>query len=170
MFRSPSWPLIPVVVALVSVAVAFSSLPKPHRQVAAATVEWHEDLDAAIQIAKRTGKDVLVNFTAQRNCHACGLLKRQVLIQPEFLAYVHPHFVLVEIDKSMLETTRQEPPSCAGWRLGSFNIERAACRPCSCSIHRGGLTASLIIETAGQSSLWSFLRSAEPFDNRETNS
>ncbi len=103
MLRSPSWLLIPVVFALASVVVAFSSVPKPRRQVTTRTVEWHEDLDAAIQIAKRTGKDVLVNFTARRNCHACELLKRQVLIQAEFLAYVGPRFVLVEIDKSMLE-------------------------------------------------------------------
>jgi thioredoxin-related protein len=103
MLRSPSWLLIPVVLALASVAVVFSSVSKPHRQVTIATVKWYEDLDAAIQIAKRTGKDLLVNFTARRNCHACGLLKRQVLIQPEFLDYVDPRFVLVEIDKSMLE-------------------------------------------------------------------
>ena len=103
MLRSPSWLLIPVVFALASVVVAFSSVPKPRRQVTTRPVEWHEDLDAAIQITKRTGKDVLVNFTARRNCHACELLKRQVLIQAEFLAYVGPRFVLVEIDKSMLE-------------------------------------------------------------------
>jgi thioredoxin-related protein len=103
MLRSPSWLLIPVVVALVSVAVVVSSPSKQRRQVMVAAVEWHEDLDAAIQSARRTGKDVLVNFTARRNCYACVLLKRQVLIQPEFLAYVGSRFVLVEIDKSMLE-------------------------------------------------------------------
>ena len=103
MLQSPLWPLIPVVVALVSVVAVFSSVSKSHRQVTAATVEWDEDLDAAHQIAERTGKAVLVNFTARQNCHACGLLKRQVLIQPDFLDYVRSRFVLVEIDKSMLE-------------------------------------------------------------------
>lgn len=103
MLRSPSWSLIPVVVALVSVAVVFSSLPKPRRPMTATTIEWHEDLDAAIQIAKRTGKDVFVNFTARRYCHYCKLLKKQVLVQPEFLDYVRSRFVLVEIDKSILE-------------------------------------------------------------------
>jgi thioredoxin-related protein len=103
MLRSPSWLLIPVVVALVSVAVVFSTVPKRNRLVTATTVEWHEDLDAAIQIAKRTGKDVLVNFTARRYCYHCTLLKKQVLIQQDFLNYVRSRFVLVEIDKSMLE-------------------------------------------------------------------
>lgn len=100
---SPSWSLIPVVVALVSVAVVFSTVPKRNRLVTATTVEWHEDLDAAIQIAKRTGKDVLVNFTARRYCYYCTLLKKQVLIQQDFLDYVRSRFVLVEIDKSMLD-------------------------------------------------------------------
>jgi tetratricopeptide (TPR) repeat protein len=57
MLRSPSWPLIPVAAALLSVAVVVSSPSKSRRQVVAAGVKWHVDLDTAMQIARGSGKE-----------------------------------------------------------------------------------------------------------------
>ena len=98
-----AWLLIPACLALLSV-VATVSLPRvPGPTSANISPGWQDVLEAAFKVARRSGRDVLVNFTARRNCYACILLKKQVLMQPEFLNYVRSRFVLVEIDKSILE-------------------------------------------------------------------
>ena len=98
-----NWVLIPVCLALLSVVVAVSQPRPPRLSNVKESANWQNDLDAAFQMARRSGRDVLVNFTARRYCHYCTLLAREVLVRPEFLDYVGTRFVLVEIDKSILE-------------------------------------------------------------------
>ncbi len=98
-----AWLLVPAGLALLSVAVTVSQPRLPRSASTSVSPGWQDDLEAAFKVARRSGRDVLVNFTARRYCHACTLLKKQVLMQPEFLDYVQTRFVLVEIDKSILE-------------------------------------------------------------------
>jgi hypothetical protein len=97
-----TWLLIPAGLALLSVAVMVPQPRLPRPMSANMSPGWQDDLEAAFQMTRRSGRDVLVNFTARRDCHACTLLKKQVLMQPEFWDYVRSRFVLVETDKSIL--------------------------------------------------------------------
>ncbi|MBE6420308.1 MAG: DUF255 domain-containing protein [Akkermansiaceae bacterium] len=64
----------------------------------AAQIEWMSDLDSACQKAREEGKLLLVEFTGSDWCKACILQKKNVLDKPEFAAWVHQHYVPVEVN------------------------------------------------------------------------
>ena len=60
--------------------------------------DWMTDYEAAKTQATEQGKDILVNFTGSDWCGYCIRMRKDVLEQPEFDAYVADKFVLLEID------------------------------------------------------------------------
>jgi len=59
---------------------------------------WYAEMPPALAEAKRTGKDMIIDFGGSDWCEACKLLKENVLIKPEFNARASKQFVLVDID------------------------------------------------------------------------
>ncbi len=52
----------------------------------------------ALAEAKRTGKDMIIDFGGSDWCVACKLLKENILVKPEFNKRASRQFVLVDID------------------------------------------------------------------------
>ncbi|HEX4145653.1 MAG TPA: thioredoxin family protein [Pirellulales bacterium] len=79
--------------------------PAAAAEPAPAKVHWLRGIDAALQLAAKTDRDVLINFTGRGWCYYCELLDRDVFAKSEFAAAADD-FVLVEIDFPRLD----EPP------------------------------------------------------------
>ena len=60
--------------------------------------DWTEDIDAAIELAEKEDKDVLVLFTGSDWCPPCIKLEKEVLSKEDFLKEIKPGFVLVKLD------------------------------------------------------------------------
>lgn len=58
---------------------------------------WTNDINAALEEARDTGKDILL-FGTTTWCGPCKKLKADVLTNPEFKAFVAKHFVPVWVD------------------------------------------------------------------------
>lgn len=69
---------------------------------------WMTDLPAALQLAEREGKLVLVDFTGSDWCSACIVLRRTVLDTPSFREFAADKFVLMEVDLPMKEGGKPE--------------------------------------------------------------
>lgn len=74
--------------------------PRPQPQVphAGNSAPWITDYSAALQQAKSDKTKVFLFFTGSDWCGWCVRLKKEVLSQPEFLAYAQSKLVLVDID------------------------------------------------------------------------
>lgn len=59
---------------------------------------WMTDFPAAKQKAMQENKLVLIDFTGSDWCSGCIQLRRNVLDNPDFLAYAGERFVLMEVD------------------------------------------------------------------------
>jgi thiol-disulfide isomerase/thioredoxin len=59
---------------------------------------WYAEMPPALAEAKRTGKDMLIDFGGSDWCVACSLLKEHVLTKPAFIERASKQFVLVDID------------------------------------------------------------------------
>src|SRR4051794_25661660 len=59
---------------------------------------WYAEMPPALAEAKRTGKDMLIDFGGSDWCVACDLLKKHVLTKPAFIERASRQFVLVDID------------------------------------------------------------------------
>ena len=59
---------------------------------------WHPDLDAALEVARAEGKDLLVDFTGSDWCGWCHRLDGEVFTQEAFLAPAAAAYVLVALD------------------------------------------------------------------------
>lgn len=66
--------------------------------LAHATGPWLTDYDAAVAIAKKQNKPLLVEFTGSDWCHWCKVLDREVLSQRSFISKAKKDYVLVKID------------------------------------------------------------------------
>ena len=60
--------------------------------------EWHTDFDAAKQLAKKEGKDLLMEFTRSEGCGWCLKLEKEVLSQTAFKEEMTKNYVLVMLD------------------------------------------------------------------------
>jgi YHS domain-containing protein/thiol-disulfide isomerase/thioredoxin len=69
-------------------------------------VQWHQDVERAMQLAARTDRLVLLHFWG-RSCEPCLHLDRQVYNQPRFAAWLETHFVPVKVDVEMWPKTVQ---------------------------------------------------------------
>jgi len=59
---------------------------------------WYTDVDRAINISKKTGKEIFVFFTGKEWCSWCKKLDRQILSQEDFINYAKENLVLLELD------------------------------------------------------------------------
>ncbi len=64
----------------------------------AAVGQWTMDAEAALALAKKEGKPVLINFTGSDWCGWCKLMERRVFSQPAWQAYAKGNLVLVWAD------------------------------------------------------------------------
>lgn len=59
---------------------------------------WHTDLEAAMELAKKEKKAVLVEFTGSDWCPPCIAMRKNVFSKKEFVEEASKHFILVELD------------------------------------------------------------------------
>jgi len=59
---------------------------------------WHNNLDKAMEISKKSKKPLLMFFTGSDWCGWCIRLQNEVLKTPEFAAWAKENVVLVELD------------------------------------------------------------------------
>jgi protein disulfide-isomerase len=62
------------------------------------SLNWHINLEKAVEIAKAEDKKILVNFTGSDWCVWCIRLNNEVFSQDEFAQYADENLVLVKLD------------------------------------------------------------------------
>lgn len=62
------------------------------------SLDWHTNLEEAIQIGQKENKSILVNFTGSDWCQWCKKLSSEVFTQSEFEKYADENLVLVKLD------------------------------------------------------------------------
>ena len=73
---------------------------------------WSEDLDKALETAKKEKKSVLVEFTGSDWCPPCKMMRKEVFSKEEFVKSASKNFILVEIDlpKGRRDVAEKEEP------------------------------------------------------------
>ena len=61
-------------------------------------LEWHTDVNTAINISVESGKPLLFFFTGSAWCGWCKRLQKEVFFKPEFATWANKNVVLVELD------------------------------------------------------------------------
>jgi thiol-disulfide isomerase/thioredoxin len=67
---------------------------------------WFEEFEPAQAEARRTGKDLLIDFGGSDWCAPCKWLKERIASKPEFIAAATAHFILVDIDDLRRATSK----------------------------------------------------------------
>jgi thioredoxin-related protein len=78
---------------------------------AATTERWIADFDQAAQIAKKEGKDLLVDFTGSDWCGWCIKLHKEVFDFDSFLDAAEKSYVLVALDYPHDEAVKKKVPN-----------------------------------------------------------
>lgn len=78
---------------------------------------WNDNLEKAVEIAKKQDKAILINFSGSDWCKWCKKLDTEVFSQNEFINYAKKNLVLVKID--FPQYTPQDP------KVQSYNREVA---------------------------------------------
>ena len=65
---------------------------------AADNLKWQDNLEKALQHAKKENKAVLVNFTGSDWCNWCKRLSAEVFSKKEFEQYAKKNLILVKLD------------------------------------------------------------------------
>lgn len=60
--------------------------------------EWLESFEQAKEVAARTGRPILADFTGSDWCHYCELLHNEVFSKPAFHDWAAENVVLLELD------------------------------------------------------------------------
>ncbi len=79
-------------------AVAFGVAALASTAFANAPEGWETDVDAAIALAKKDGKSVMIEFTGSDWCPPCIMMGKKVFSKPEFVKAASKDFVLVHLD------------------------------------------------------------------------
>jgi thioredoxin-related protein len=79
-------------------AVTFSVASMVSTSFANAPKGWETDVDAAIALAKKEGKSVLLEFTGSDWCPPCIMMAKKVFSKQEFVKTASKDFVLVHLD------------------------------------------------------------------------
>ena len=61
-------------------------------------LEWHTDINKAINISVESGKPLFFFFTGSDWCGWCKRLQKEVFFKPEFAIWANKNVVLVELD------------------------------------------------------------------------
>jgi thiol-disulfide isomerase/thioredoxin len=67
---------------------------------------WFEEFEPAQAEARRSGKDLLIDFGGSDWCAPCKWLKERIASKPEFITAATKHFVLVDIDDLRRATSK----------------------------------------------------------------
>ena len=59
---------------------------------------WIEDYPQALELARETGKTILLNFTGSDWCGWCMRLNEEVFSQPEFNEFAEENLILLKLD------------------------------------------------------------------------
>jgi protein disulfide-isomerase len=78
---------------------------------------WNDNLEKAVEIAKKQDKAILINFSGSDWCKWCKKLDADVFSQNEFINYAKKNLILVKID--FPQYTPQDP------KVQSYNREVA---------------------------------------------
>ena len=62
------------------------------------SLEWHTDVNKAINISVQSGKPLFFFFTGSDWCGWCKRLQKEVFFKPEFAIWANKNVVLVELD------------------------------------------------------------------------
>ncbi len=91
---------------------AFSKVPKG----------WETDVDAAIAIAKKDGKSVMLEFTGSDWCPPCIMMSKKVFSKEEFVTAASKDFVLVHLDfpKGDPELKKKNQPYADKYKIEGF--------------------------------------------------
>jgi thioredoxin-related protein len=83
---------------------------------------WETDVKAAIAIAKKEGKSVMLEFTGSDWCPPCMAMKKNVFSKQEFLAAASKDFVLVHLDfpKGDKELAEKNKPFAETYKIEGF--------------------------------------------------
>ena len=91
-------------------AIASTTTATP-RHASTDETPWVSDYDAAVKIAKREGKDLLIDFTGSDWCSWCIKLHDEVFSKEAFLAYATENYVLVALDFPHKEAAKSRVPN-----------------------------------------------------------
>jgi thiol:disulfide interchange protein len=83
---------------------------------------WHTDVDAAIALAKKEGKSVMLEFTGSDWCPPCKMMKKNVFSKEEFFKEASKGFVLVHLDfpKADKELAEKNQPHFDKYEIEGF--------------------------------------------------
>jgi thioredoxin-related protein len=73
--------------------------------------DWYEDFDEAVAVAKKEGKDLLVDISGSDWCHWCKVLDKEVFRHAEFLEAVKKDYILVLLDFPRAEELKAKVPN-----------------------------------------------------------
>lgn len=93
-----------------SAALTLSALALLTGTVAAGD-DWYDDFDVAAEVAKKEGKDLLVDFTGSDWCIWCVRLDKEVFAHEEFLTAAKEQYVLVALDFPNTEEVQAQVPN-----------------------------------------------------------
>lgn len=94
------------------VSTAFAEAPKG----------WETDVDAAIALAKKDGKSVMLEFTGSDWCPPCIMMAKKVFSKEEFVTAASKDFVLVHLDfpKGDKELAKKNEPYSEKYKIEGF--------------------------------------------------
>lgn len=83
---------------------------------------WSTDLKAAIELAKKDKKSVLVEFTGSDWCPPCIAMRKAVFTKKEFVEAASKDFILVEIDmpRGDKEIAKNNQPLVEEYNVSGF--------------------------------------------------
>ena len=86
---------------------------------------WLQDYAAAQAVARRDGRDLLIDFGGSDWCAPCKWLKERITSKPEFIAEAGKYFVLVDIDDLRRPTSKMPADRKERYRAlqGRYGIE-----------------------------------------------
>ena len=85
--------LIPLIAALITLPVSAQENDQDHGHKG-----WHADFDAAVKVAMKEKKDLLVDFTGSDWCGWCKRLNKEVFDHDEWMTEAKKGWVLVALD------------------------------------------------------------------------
>lgn len=84
--------------AVVLSAGCRKTTPPPQPDAAGPKPRWQTDFDAAVETARRQGRDLFINFSGSDWCYWCQRLEKEVFSKDAFWQEAADQFVFVLID------------------------------------------------------------------------
>ena len=88
------------------------------------TSNWMTDYKAALVLAAKENKKVLLDFTGSDWCEWCIRLKKDVFVTPEFKQFADKNLVLVEIDRPLRKSLPAEVEKQNLSLFEQYNVEQ----------------------------------------------